>query len=284
MPNFESCPACESKNIMSYSFTEGSIFSCRSCSLQWARRNPDLFPDIVENPDSLYMKPESIAEPAKYRPYVDFFARSEKILKKTKFKILDVGCGSGVFISAGTELGHDIKGIERDPLLAQFMPKHVKDRVIFKAAEQLTSEEGLFDVITFWDSFEHIDDPFTVLKTVSKNLTENGIIFLRVNNRRDIYNFITSLALKIFPSHGQKILQGCFNFPDHVWNFSETPMRRMLEKSGFSVLFFRPDDTPAERLTSNKLLQIIFKTAYIFNKAIGGGKIGEYYLHSKGMF
>lgn len=278
MPDFESCPACESKNIKSYGFAEGSIFSCQSCPLQWARRNPDLFPDIVENPDSLYMKPESISEPAKYRPYVDFFATAEKIIKKNNLRILDVGCGSGVFIKAGIELGHDVKGIERDPQLAHFMPQHIKDRVTFKAAEQLRSDEGLFDIITFWDSFEHIDDPFSVLKTVSQNLAENGIIFLRVNNRRDIYNFLTGFVLNIFPAYGRKVLQGCFNFPDHVWNFSEVPMRRMLAKAGFSVTFFRPDDTPAERLTRNKLLQIIFKTAYLFNKAIGGGKIGEYYL------
>jgi len=281
MEDSRSCPACESKKPVKFIFPEGIIFSCQQCRLQWGKRNPELFPDIVANPDSLYMKPESISEPVKYRPYVDFFTTGKKIAEKNILRILDVGCGSGVFIQACLELGHDAKGIERDPLLAQFMPQNVKDRVIFKAAEQLTTAEGLFDAITFWDSFEHIDDPFTVLKTVSKNLTENGIIFLRVNNRRDIYNYITSLALKVSPTYGQKILKGCFNFPDHVWNFAETPMRRMLEKAGFSVLFFRPDDTPAERLTRNSLLQWAFKAAYLFNKVIGGGKIGEYYLQKK---
>jgi hypothetical protein len=172
--------------------------------------------------------------------------------------------------------------VERDPLLARYMPEHIKKRVKFIAAEEIALTSECYDVITFWDSFEHIDDPFAIISRLSKNLAPGGVIFMRVNNTRDIYNLMVKTALQLNHRIGQRLLKSCFNFPDHVWNFSFAPMQKMLGDAGFDIIHFRADDTPADRLTGNPLLQSLFKLAYLVNKSIKGGKIGEYYIRKTG--
>lgn len=281
MPDFKQCPACDSKLIETYSYPEGTIFCCRSCPLQWAERNREMFPDAIANPDSLYMKPQSITDKASYRPYRAFFAYVAQQIKRPKLRIFDVGCGSGIFVDACLKEGHEVMGIERDPLLANYMSDSVKSRVRFMPAEAISDREGCFDLITFWDSFEHMDDPFAIIKHISRNLADDGLIFLRVNNRHDIYNKAVDGARFVHKAMGKKLLQGCFNFPDHVWNFGRQPMQTMLEKAGFTIVHFRPDDTPVERLTRNKILAGIFKIAYMVNRFIKGGKAGEYFIRKK---
>ncbi len=278
MPEFNGCPACQSPRVEVFEYPEGKIFCCSACPLQWAVRNPEMFPDVIANPDSLYMKPESIPDQANYRPYQDFFAYVVGQINRPKLRIFDVGCGSGVFVDACLEAGHEVMGIERDPLLASYMSERVKSRVRFMPAEKIGEKEGCFDLITFWDSFEHMDDPFAIIKKISSNLTSDGMIFLRVNNRHDVYNKLVDFTRKLSSNMGRKLLQGCFNFPDHVWNFGLEPMRTMLAKAGFEIVHFRPDDTPAERLTRNRFVACIFKLAYLVNRSIGGGKAGEYFI------
>lgn len=281
MPEFHRCPACDSQAINEHTYHEGTIFICTSCPLQWARHDTAMLPDLITNPDSLYMKPESITDPSRYRPFLDFFKFVAKNIPRKKLRILDVGCGSGVFVGAGLAAGHDVIGIERDAALARFMPDQIKTRVRFMPAESITSDEGCFDVITFWDSFEHLDNPFAIIEKINSNLAPDGLFFLRVNNSFDIYNMLTKVALSIYPRLGEKLLKGCFNFPSHAWNFALEPMRAMLNKSGFEIVYFRPDDTPADRLTGNRLLASLFKLAYQINNIIGGGKAGEYYLRKR---
>lgn len=237
-----------------------------------------MFPDVVANPDSLYMKPESINDPALYRPYQAFFRFIAQQFPRRSLRIFDIGCGNGVFLEACLVAGHEVLGIERDPLLANYMSERVKSRVRFMPAEEIGENEGCFDLITFWDSFEHMDDPFAIIKKISKNLAKDGLIFMRVNNRHDIYNKLVDLTLRVNTQLGQMLLRGCFNFPDHVWNFGLAPMRSMLNNTGFEIVKFRPDDTPAERLTKNKIVASIFKLAYQVNRAMGGGKAGEYFI------
>ena len=132
--------------------------------------------------------------------------------------------------------------------------------------------------MTFWDSFEHLENAFEILSKIRPFLKEGGIVYLRVNNNRDIYNWITRFLLILTPELGKRMLKNCFGLPWHRWNFSYTGMRNLLAKNNWGIIHFSPSETPASRFTSNPFIIFLIRCAYLINRLIRGGKIGNYYL------
>lgn len=276
------CFACSEEVDTSYSYPEGSIYTCGNCCLQWAVCNDYLHAQVGgEMEGSYYMRAESIKNLTGYKPYDEFFRNAREMIPgNTPLKILDVGCGNGMFIQSAVERGHDAIGVELNEKYQDFMSEELAQKITFgKPAEALDySAEGKFDCICFWDCFEHIPDGFTLIDKLAGNLKPEGFFYLRVNNRRDIFNFISDVSLKIFPAFGKKLLRKCFNFPAHAWNFSYKSLLLMLHKHQWELLRHKFSDTPSDRLTDNGLVSLAFNIAYLFNRVAGGGKIGNYYI------
>jgi len=73
--------------------------------------------------------------------------------------VLDIGAGSGTFVRTALRWGFDAKGFD-------VIPRTVAE---LKREKLFASDADGFDVVTFWDSLEHIDDPETVLRRINKN-------------------------------------------------------------------------------------------------------------------
>lgn len=158
------------------------------------------------------------------------------------------------------------------------MPAHIREHVVFKPIEEFVASAHDFNVITFWDSFEHLPQAFQILDTLAGSLVVNGIIFLRVNNTHDIFNIAAKLFTMLAPSVGYRLVKICFNLPQHAWNFSNVALHAMLARHGWIVRDWRFTETPATRLTNSFFMRVMIETAYLVNRAIGGGKIGEYWI------
>ncbi len=280
------CVACQSKKIKIINLGSYQILTCSRCRLQRAEGNIPKRMAQTESINAHYMSKKSIGAPNTYEPYQDFFSYFENLYPNRKLRILDIGCGAGGFIEYSVSRGHDCSGVEIDSNLQPFFPEKIRQRIIISPIEDLQINKlKPFDVITFWDSFEHLQFPFEVLEKLNFALTPSGTIYLRVNNRWDIYNLVTDFLRHISLDWHKKILVKCFgsentSFP-HYWNFSKRAMFTILEKKWWSVIHHRFTETVASRFTKNKILILIFNIAYLFNKMIGGGKIAEYYIRQK---
>ena len=82
-----------------------------------------------------------------------------------------------------------------------------------------------FDAITLWDVLEHMADPIAVLKKAARLLRPGGILALNVPN-------IESLIAKLMGSRWPLLLT------EHLYYFSPSSLRLLLERSGFSVAGF----------------------------------------------
>jgi len=111
----------------------------------------------------------------------DFFNFLKEKLKTDNFenlRILEIGCGTGYFLSLLKNRGADVLGIEpgaqgqlgaerfKIPIIRDFFPSH--------------KISGKFDIIILYAILEHITDIRQFFKEVKKHLNETGIMFISV--------------------------------------------------------------------------------------------------------
>ncbi|MFH1059068.1 MAG: class I SAM-dependent methyltransferase [Pseudomonadota bacterium] len=282
------CPACGNTNLSKINYREGVILICKVCRLQFGHVLVEEYNRAVTVRDegillstgNHYMDPSSIGDPQYYTPYTEFIRTiSDRFQIIKGARILDIGCGNGIFIKHCLKLGYDAYGVEINEKIKESIPCDIRHRIIWKDASKMDlTDLGKFDVVTFWDSFEHMKNGFDLLESIKANLSEKCIIYLRVNNNNDILNLVSLALLNIFPSLGKKVFKTCFGFPTHLWNYSVTGMKLLADKYGWRVEYVLIGETPASRLASSRLMRIIFELGYRVNRAISGGKIGNYYI------
>jgi 2-polyprenyl-6-hydroxyphenyl methylase/3-demethylubiquinone-9 3-methyltransferase len=100
-------------------------------------------------------------------------------------KLLDVGCGGGLIAEPMTRLGAKVTGIdasEKNINVAKFHAEQMNLKINYLATtpENLNEE---FDVILCLEIIEHVADVDLFIKSCSKLLKKNGIIFFATLNR-----------------------------------------------------------------------------------------------------
>lgn len=135
-------------------------------------------------------------------------------------KLLDIGCASGAFLLYLRRLGWEkLYGIELMPAAAR-QARDAGFEVVSGQIEQSLSTypDGFFDVIVSSMVFEHLVDPFTVLREVEKKLKPGGEFLFSTAIRG-------SLDFKLFGDYW-----GGFDFPRHMVYFSKDDLLGMLKE------------------------------------------------------
>jgi len=274
------CPNCRNTHIRHLEYEDAIIHTCGDCQLQWATFHETGGYVSVEHRSAAherYMDPDHI-DAAAYEPYQAFWRNLQSIRGDAPLKVLDIGCGNGLFIRECIRRGHDARGVDADISNQDLIAPEIRTHVSFCRAEDLPPDEARYDLITFWDSFEHMPEPFQLLDFLSVRLKPDGMIFLRVNDQRDVVNWTAKFALRLCPPIGKKLFRICFNLPHHYWNFSRRAMEQMLERVGWQIIFARSTETPANRLFASRTMRAVVYVAYAVNTLFAGGKIREYFI------
>ena len=102
-------------------------------------------------------------------------------------KILDIGCGGGLISEPMSRLGASVTGIDASNKNIKVASLHAKKnslkiKYLNKSPEQLINNEE-FDIILNLEVVEHVDNLDLYLKSCSKLLKKNGIMFTATINR-----------------------------------------------------------------------------------------------------
>ncbi len=102
-------------------------------------------------------------------------------------KILDIGCGGGLLSEPMCRLGASVTAIdasEKNINVAKLHSKknNLKINYICSSPEKLNTNEK-YDVILNMEIVEHVDDIDLFLKSCSKHLKKNGIMFIATLNK-----------------------------------------------------------------------------------------------------
>ena len=119
-------------------------------------------------------------------------------IPKATNKILDVGCGEGLFGNRlKQKLNSEVWGIELDNNAATAANEKI-DKVLVGDVFHLIYDlpNMYFDCIVFNDILEHLTDPFTLLLKIKNKLTTNGVIVCSIPNVRFFYTLKDLLVKK----------------------------------------------------------------------------------------
>lgn len=148
--------------------------------------------------------------------------------------LLDVGCNNGVFLHHAEKSGFDVTGLDfNDNLLEAGRKAFGLNKLYCATLEDFAVKypDEKFDVITFFEVLEHLDNPSGFIDKIKSLLKPQGHIALSVPNRDMMVN---PLGEQDYPPH-------------HMTRWSEKAVQTMLRAHGFSIISqetkkVRPED------------------------------------------
>lgn len=151
-------------------------------------------------------------------------------------KVLDVGCGEGVFGQQIKEkLDVEVWGVEVKEDVAEIAQKAL-DNVLVGDISQIIRElpNDYFDCIVFNDVLEHLEDLYGTLRKIKKKVSEEGVIICSIPNVRYLPILIDLLVKKQWKYVDHGILDRT-----HLRFFTKNSIIDMFDSLGYEILQFK---------------------------------------------
>ncbi|MEK7474376.1 MAG: methyltransferase domain-containing protein [Candidatus Coatesbacteria bacterium] len=176
-------------------------------------------------------------------------------------RLLDVGCGWGLFMERAAARGFSVAGLEPSHNVAEY----VRTRLGLAVAEHGIEEagEGSSDVITMLDVLEHVPDPKAFLELARRALKPGGWICVNVPNSTGLTNYrVPRLLDKIRKRDNRVFLQ-------HLSEFSRRSLLTLFRTAGFEPDSVRGDEQWRHRMDRPFPRNVVWMTLSGLGIALG---------------
>ncbi len=219
-----------------------SFYQCKSCGLikldpfpeksvtekLYAYTNPEIHNQI----SSPIMKLVYMIPGGKY--LISSYVRSAHILRQkvvlqylASGKLLDVGCGTGEFLTLFDSHFWNLNGVEINHHLTQTIRINYPKIKIFSKTLETFYPKSKYDIITLWHVFEHLPDPLVVIKKCKRLLNDGGWLIIEIPQAN-------SLTRKLFGPYWNLLL-----IPQHLFFWTASSLTLILKTGGFDVIQIR---------------------------------------------
>ena len=201
-------------------------------------------------------------------PSIIDFREGLKLIESFKHpgRLLDVGCGMGIFLTIAKEKGWEVSGVDISDYAARFARERFDLSCFAGKLKDLRFQDRYFDVITMWDVIEHFEDPLDELNEIKRILADDGIILFDTPN---VESFMRLIAHWIY-----RVTGGLFKYPVkklyhqfHLYYFSDKTLKMLLNKSGFEIIEMKRKTIPITKAKGNRLEKIIVRCLSILERA-----------------
>lgn len=180
------CPVCRAPhpNRMRRLREPAGLLRCGRCGTAYWQRVWS--GDQVRRYYHGYYDPQTLEyDPLTERRYHEILDRVEAL--RPVGRLLDVGCGSGHFISVAESRGWQAVGLEVSDSAGELLERlKVARRLSFPVVRAGLREAGLpaggFDLITLFEVVEHVDEPAEFLTEAHRLLADRGLLYLTTPN------------------------------------------------------------------------------------------------------
>lgn len=142
--------------------------------------------------------------------------------------LLDVGCGTGLFVCAAQQAGWAATGVDASAWAVASGGRRCP-RARFRAGllPEIDFPAGSFDVVTLWNVLEHVPRPVETIERIRSWLALDGWLFLSLPNA-------DSRIARLMGKRWGLLLR------EHLWYFSPATIAALLSRSGFVLASVRP--------------------------------------------
>jgi SAM-dependent methyltransferase len=152
--------------------------------------------------------------------------RKHKLISnfQTDKKILDIGAGTGDFLSFFKSKGWNVFGVEPS-VKARAL---AKEKGVFLEEEIANHQNKKFDVITMWHVLEHVPNLTEYIDTLETLLSDSGVLVIAVPN------------FKSFDATHYKEHWAAYDVPRHLWHFSQKAIEKIFQEVNMEVVEKHP--------------------------------------------
>lgn len=155
---------------------------------------------------------------------------AKKIIGGLKFKnCLDVGCASGFMISEIAQSYPKTRyfGIDIYDKAITFARKNYPDiKFQVASAQKLPFKRNSFDLVLFYETIEHVEQPLKCLEEIKRILKDNGTLILTM----DSGSFLFRVVWFIWENTKGRVWQEA-----HLHPFHHQELESLIKKAGFKV-------------------------------------------------
>jgi 2-polyprenyl-3-methyl-5-hydroxy-6-metoxy-1,4-benzoquinol methylase len=277
------CPLCRDPDAqLKYRLTKLRVYACPSCGLVylWPRLSEsaqrEMFsrlyvdgepplPELERYYDSAYDDSPSNPLVRRYECWLDALER-----ERSPGRILDIGCGTGLFLAVARRRGWQPHGIDACADVTAFARDHFGLEVWDGDVGDARFAELRFDAITLWDVLEHARDPLTLLQTARRRLSSGGVLGIATPNQRSILDAVAGGMYRLSDSRITRPLEK-FYIDQHLLYFDEATLRHALRRAGFAVARLRRELTDLRRLTLSLPARLALYTLFAAARISGLG-------------
>ena len=200
--------------------------------------SPEIGASQLTREESAYIETQLQANSQRFRHQVDVL---RKHLPLKNAKVLDIGCGGGLFLSLLKSEGAETAGIELSDSRAYYAAaKH--DLEIHKhPIESDFWQKGYgdhFDAVTLWDVIEHVNYPFQTLQAAAKVLKEDGLLLIDTPCRDSFYHQVGEITYRLSGGRFPTFLNAMYSSHlfGHKQIFSTREMKELFGSCGLEVV------------------------------------------------
>jgi 2-polyprenyl-3-methyl-5-hydroxy-6-metoxy-1,4-benzoquinol methylase len=230
------------------------LVQCRRCGLVYVNPPPPPSRLVELYSNETYEAHQRAADDAGVNAARDH-ARAALIARRhAGRRLLDVGCSTGSFLRAARAHDFTVSGIDLGRGNIERARAAGFD-VRLAVLEEAPFAPRSFDVITLFDSIEHMPAPIAALAAARELLADDGLLVITTPN---VGGLLPQLTWQLF---GRTL--GAWEHPTpphHLFQFSRSTLRGALEKAGFAEVWARTERIPID-YTASELCDALLAAA-----------------------
>ncbi len=249
------CRICQSSNIQQGRYTPDHgryvLMHCKECGLKFMLSenyeilSNDLYWDEVNK--KIYVNPAVLKE---FKKKHDKYLADIKKIKIPNMRLLDVGCGSGIFLMNAKRHGFNVSGIDPSEIAVRLCQKQ---HSIEPFHGYLTVDSQLpknYGILSAWDVIEHVENPKDFLRSCYAHLEHGGILLLETPDESSLIRKIINIIDKII---NLKLISNLY-YPAHRYYFTHKSIKLLLNEVGFTSIHIHKEHTIFSKAKEKKRL------------------------------
>ena len=228
-------PIIKDEELANYQF---SIVKCKNCEMVYVDprlASKDLAELYKEEYFSHYIDTTSEAHKRRQETFKAEIAELEYITEKLGLgrRILDVGCGWVVFLDSLNN-SWEKHGTEINQIAVNHGREKFGINILKGSLREIDYPDEMFDVVKMRASIEHLPDPISELREVSRIMRAGALVAINTPN-------IDSICGRIYKEKFRMVCP-----VRHIYYFSTKTLSQMLRKVGFRIckVSYHYFDTP----------------------------------------